>query len=142
MAATNHTPIYQLNQWESSDQVLRGDFNEDNQKIEAALATIPHIATGSYVGTGSYGSANPNTLTFDFVPQMVAVVINAGTGCEYGTLLVRGQTKSGGIGVAQAALHGLDLTLAWEGNSVSWYSSGSSDQLNDSGVTYFYFAIG
>ena len=35
--ATNHTPNYQLNQWEATDQVRRTDFNEDNAKIDAAL---------------------------------------------------------------------------------------------------------
>ena len=32
------TERYQLNQWEASDQVRRTDFNEDNAKIEQALA--------------------------------------------------------------------------------------------------------
>ena len=35
--ATNHTTNYQLNQWEATAQVLRSDFNQDNQKIDAAL---------------------------------------------------------------------------------------------------------
>ena len=35
--ATNYTANYQLNQWESSDQVLRTEFNADNSKIDAAL---------------------------------------------------------------------------------------------------------
>ena len=35
MTKTEH---YQLNQWDPSDQVRRTDFNEDNTKIEQALA--------------------------------------------------------------------------------------------------------
>lgn len=35
--------------------------------------TAPKIETGSYVGTGTYGQANPNTLTFDFEPKMVII---------------------------------------------------------------------
>ena len=35
--ATNHTTNYQLNQWEATDQVLRTEFNQDNQKIDGAL---------------------------------------------------------------------------------------------------------
>lgn len=31
------------------------------------------IETGSYVGTGTYGSANPNTLTFGFAPKLVII---------------------------------------------------------------------
>ena len=36
--ATNYTTNYELNQWRSTDQVLRTDFNADNAKIDAALA--------------------------------------------------------------------------------------------------------
>ena len=33
----NHTPNYNLSQWEKSDKVLMDDFNADNAKIDAAL---------------------------------------------------------------------------------------------------------
>ena len=35
MKQTSH---FQLNQYEASDRILHGDFNSDNQKIDAALA--------------------------------------------------------------------------------------------------------
>ena len=38
--ASNYTTNYQLNQWEAGDQVLRTEFNQDNQKIDAALAGL------------------------------------------------------------------------------------------------------
>ena len=38
--ASNQTTNYQLNQWESTDQVLRTDFNADNAKLDAALAAL------------------------------------------------------------------------------------------------------
>lgn len=38
--ASNQTSNYGLNQWEATDQVLRTDFNEDNAKLEAALAAL------------------------------------------------------------------------------------------------------
>lgn len=38
--ASNYTENYGLCQWEATDQVLRTDFNEDNQKIEAAFLTL------------------------------------------------------------------------------------------------------
>lgn len=34
----------------------------------------PVIYTTSYVGTGTYGQNNPNTLTFDFVPEIVIIL--------------------------------------------------------------------
>ncbi len=35
--ASNHTTNYKLNQWESTDQVQRMDFNAYNAAIDAAL---------------------------------------------------------------------------------------------------------
>ena len=36
--STNHTTNYELCQWEATDQVQRTDFNQDNAKIDTALA--------------------------------------------------------------------------------------------------------
>ena len=38
--ASSHTAVYQLNQWDATDPVIRTDFNEDNAQIEAALLAI------------------------------------------------------------------------------------------------------
>ena len=38
--ATNQTENYDLNQWLSTDQVLRTDFNADNAKLDAVLAGL------------------------------------------------------------------------------------------------------
>lgn len=37
----------------------------------AQLDSSVKIETGSYVGTGTYGSSNPNSLTFGFQPKMI-----------------------------------------------------------------------
>jgi hypothetical protein len=34
------TPRYQLCQWENMDRILMEDFNEDNRKIDTALAEV------------------------------------------------------------------------------------------------------
>ena len=44
--ATNQTANYDLNQWLSTDQVLRTDFNTDNAKVDAALAGLAETAAG------------------------------------------------------------------------------------------------
>lgn len=36
----NKTEKYQLNQWEKTDRIMMEDFNEDNAKLEAALADL------------------------------------------------------------------------------------------------------
>ena len=38
--ASGQTANFGLNQWEPGDQVLREEFNADNQKIDAALAAL------------------------------------------------------------------------------------------------------
>ena len=37
---SNFTENYNLSQWEPEDKVLRGDFNEDNRKIDAAIKAV------------------------------------------------------------------------------------------------------
>ena len=38
--ASNQTSNYGLNQWTATDKVLREEFNQDNAKIDGALAAI------------------------------------------------------------------------------------------------------
>lgn len=67
--ASNQTPNYGLNQWAATDRVIRTEFNADNEKIDAALATIPKIVTGVYTGDG----AEEQFISLDFTPRAVFV---------------------------------------------------------------------
>ena len=135
------TSNYDLNQWDASDRVLREDFNADNEKIDAALGTIPKIQTGSYVGTGTYGPSSPNTLTFSFRPQLVIIVENGG-GQTYSGYFIRG-SEVGMTNWIGGSTSNFSVALTWNNDSVSWYSgNGSEYQLNRSGITYCYLAIG
>ena len=137
----NQTPNFQLNLWDKTDRIMVEDFNADNAKIEAALSGIPKIATGTYTGKGTYGSGNKNSLTFDFQPAMVIIVRNGTNSPGAGTILLYGQTQSAGTS-AQYNGYSLELTVAWSGNTVTWYSAQNADrQLNASG-TYRYLALG
>lgn len=102
--------------------------------------------TGSYEGTGAVGSAVPNTLTFDFTPKIVIV-----SGGNYTAVYVNPFTTCAGFFTTGTMNH----TVTWGTNSVSWYgnryaviggSSGEIEtaryQLNESGETYHYVAIG
>ena len=52
--STNHTPNFNLCQWEATDKVLRSDFNADNQKIDAALkAAVPAGLIAAWSGAAS-----------------------------------------------------------------------------------------
>lgn len=97
------------------------------------------IATGSYTGTGTYGSSHPNSLTFSFPPEFLVVSPNQE---PYRLFLVRGMKKSN-----TSPTGGSDgnVAVAWDGSTVSWYGDSTGDvylQLNRRGTPYFYFAIG
>ena len=53
--ANSYTANYGLCQWEAGDQFIRSEFNQDNQKIDAALKAVEgwncqlHVKT--YTGT-------------------------------------------------------------------------------------------
>lgn len=70
--ASNHTQQYGLSQWEATDQVLRTDFNEDNQKIEAALvrANTPWFQVGVL---SSYDGSKNVTVNLGRQPCLVIV---------------------------------------------------------------------
>ena len=135
--------------------VLPSDFIVETADI-ASLTDVqgnpinigPQIATGSYFGTGTYGTSNPNTLTFDFVPKLViikgvqpTVFINPSTdGCTW--------IDSCKGGEYHATWNGNTLSW-WGGDSDYWYGGGSSTsdteadgQLNEARVVYRYLAIG
>lgn len=98
--------------------------------------TAPKIETGSYVGTGTYGSGNKNSLTLNFVP--VILIITA----DY----VNNHYANSGYIVCSSGGHSGqngNIESVVSGNTVSWYSRNSAQvQLNTSGLTYNYVAIG
>ena len=95
--ATNYTTNYDLCQWESTDQVLRTDFNADNAKIDAALFTLDSVmvklCTGTYVGDGD----ESRTVSVPFPPRAVFLCTqygetyrDIGSGHVYGGLALAG----------------------------------------------------
>lgn len=99
---------------------------------------VPKIETGSYVGTGTYGVDNPNTLTFGFAPKFVIVYTN---GVSTGNQVILFNPAITAIGFNQNS--GWGLSLSWNENSVSWYHEEyASQQFNASETTYYYYAIG
>ena len=143
------TTNYQLNQWAEEDAVRRTDFNADNAKIDAALAAlgvaiaaVPKVAVGSYMGSGLCGTDSPRTLTFAFPPKLVIIVENSWGSLKAGTVLISGQTLSAGIGGGTSSGACLSLTVSWSGNSVTWYGPSAEKQLDMEDLEYFYCAIG
>ena len=111
----------------------------------------PKVETGSYVGTGTYGSSNPNSLTFGFVPKLVVITGN-GVG-EIGILQCSAGARFG-VYMDTKLVNSATLSISVSGNSVSWYSytpyqngtavsNAAAYQLNTkSSYAYTYLAIG
>lgn len=94
--------------------------------------TAPKIEMGSYVGTGTDGESNPNSLTFDFVPKFV-IIEGRATWCYGGVFWVMDTSTGASNHTCPASLNDKTLT---------WYSYEDDRQLNASGTKYNYVAIG
>ena len=149
--ASEHTQNYNLSRWILADEVRMEDFNSDNEKIDAALSALSsgqlRAACGTYTGTGSYGSATPNALTFDFEPRFMLIMGN-----YFFCLFIQGFTEAYG-GSVNTLSQKITEKVVWGGNTVSWYaymansdnaglSLYSAFQLNSANQTYHYFAVG
>lgn len=65
----NYTNNYQLHQWEAGDDFLREDFNQDFQRIDAALGEKSGMVFGTYTGDG----AEWQDVNLGYRPRAVAV---------------------------------------------------------------------
>ena len=135
-----YTQNYQLPLWDKEDAVLRTDFNENNQKIDAALASLAlrrncTLTITSYVGTGEYGAENPTVITFTKRPTLAFV-------WGYYTLMLLGDNGrnplawwSGSSGISQVDHY-------WDGNTVYIVQgSGAKFQSNEKDVEYLVYAF-
>ena len=114
-------------------------FGKDGKDVNELLGDGLKIASGYYTGTGTYGSSNLTSLTFEFVPKYLMVTNRSNAG--FCPLMVYGQPGA----FCQVGSSTGYLTMTWDGNSgktVSWYGTTAELQLNNSGQYYFYVAIG
>ena len=138
--------LYGLDATAVPDEVLV----EARSLISTAQSTADSkckIVSGSYVGTGTYGSDNKNSLTFDGIPKLL--IVSSTVSSAYGgsrtypqLVFVYGQSGS----ISSLITNGSDIfasaTVSRSGNTVSWYSAdAAAQQLNVSGTTYNYIAI-
>lgn len=134
----------------------RGEFNTILHTGNLEDLSIAKVATGSYVGTGTYGASNPCSLTFGFVPKMVfiikdnAQVLTGNTytySCTCGFLSSQLSTEYKDIMVDPRGIESMsvklnDKTLYWYKEPTVPGSDSSGFMLNESGITYHYIAIG
>ena len=117
--------------------------------ILALVTPGAQIATGSYTGTGTYGSANPCSLTFPFVPRFVAIkpvgAYQGGNVIFIRPDLLTSYTSYGFLTSINGNMQATEDAHAMvAGHTVNFYRSGgiAETQANASGVTYGYIAFG
>ena len=147
---TNHTPNYQLSQWERDDRILMEDFNADNAKIDAAIAghegrvaaleqQAPHwgncqVYAAEYKGSGEYGEEHPNTLTFPKKPVLITI-FNSNGRAEF-RIFPNSTNHS-----YSTPTRDYQIYITWSGNTVSWYATDVSIQMNYRNETYHVVAF-
>ena len=102
------------------------------------------IETGFYVGTGTSGSGNPNTLTFGFEPKFVHIQsysIGNIDSTGYGFAFFLSGTR--GFTIGPSSSNDLfSLYAKFNKNILSWYQNNEYAQLNEKNVKYFFAALG
>lgn len=132
-----YTKNHHLPQWESSDRVLRSDFNEAMASIDTALSACGNckIVFGSYVGNGNYDRSP----TLEFASAPVALFLLGG---DYSVWMLRG-THTWSFAHNRGA--STSIGVKWEDTSVYWWFSGNEHTakqfLNEAGTTYKYLAF-
>lgn len=115
------------------------------------------VQTGTYKGTGKSGTSGKNKITFTFTPKIVFVYekspLNDNWSCRY-MIALYGMTAGTSISPqdnisnVQAAVYGNGMKFTWAAKSLTWWhphdssNSYAANQLNTSGKTYNWIAIG
>ena len=157
--ATNQTANYDLNQWLSTDQVLRTDFNADNAKLDAVLAGLAETAAGKAEQTSldALVASKAEQTAVDALSAQVAALPRIAAGTYVGTgasdssgpcrldftdslgrppqlVVVRPQA---GMGDGLVLLQGMTESMdALSGN----YGSGSNNTVSWSGASVSWYA--
>lgn len=125
-------------------------YNQDggiqSTNVQDALKEVnvsrPYIIKGSYVGTGVYGVNNPNTLVFDKEVGFVVIMDSIG---GFGSVTGSYYNMSSIIWLGQSVDKSYNdvayRTFSYSNKTLTWYAYNAETQLNQSGHTYFYFAV-
>lgn len=130
------TANLKLPQWAADDPILHTDFNAAFAAIDVGCGNC-RIAVGSYTGDGQHGAAHPNSIILPFAPQLVFFTGEAEPHNNipvYHILLRPQQTMN--------LMLNYEGSVTWREDGVSWYNDEEGYQLNNSGVTYHYIALG
>ncbi len=119
--------------------------------LGATIGSITKLTSGTYIGTGTSGSSNKNSLRFWFKPSMVLITGNGYFGVltsevsDYFCAGISGWNRLGKNGIAGSVTFNTNGTVSWYASaSVGDYNFRDSPniQFNAQSVTYSYIAIG
>ena len=111
------------------------------------------IQTGSYIGTGTYGENNPNTLTFNFAPKLLWFVAYYNSSENqvkqfYSCYILSSDALTTSLNKYEftgSNSHG-DYSYASkssDGKTFSWYNTaGDAQQFNTQGMKYYWLILG
>ena len=108
--------------------------------IAQYVAGAPKNATGSYVGTGTSGSGNPNVLQFEFAPKLVVISTQGTYPARAGIGILHVPDGTGFYTDNKTMPSHISVSL--DGNRVTWYNSTEASQLNATDSVYNYTAFG
>ena len=152
---------------------VNGELICDKAQLVTGYAAIPagttieylgklgdkaRVQVVSYVGTGTYGESNPNSLTFDFAPKVVRLLgeisiggnftvcsiypMNANYGVQSAILFTKALTTTykARLGFSENNYTNSYCKISQDGRTVTWYNN-ASDQINTAGYTYYFLAL-
>lgn len=122
-----------------------GSLDKTLELLSQMVSSGAQIETGTYQGTGTYGSGNQKSLTFNFPPKLLYVspVDQNKNLTGIHMLVCNGVTNVQTEFSGQNQTSNTFCTVSFSENTVAWYSSYAADsQLNAASTTYFYVAIG
>lgn len=157
IASNDYIPVQ-----DTSDQTNAKKITVESL-INYISGNIPYgakIQTGSYIGTGTVGIDNPNSITVNFVPNLIFcskdqfrlgnyLMTTSGT-YTLGVILMAqlGTSYQAGFGFGGRATgsgaYESYAKISSNGKTVTWYNTSNTPRMqnNESGTTYYWVAIG
>ena len=97
-----------------------------------------NVETGSYIGTGTYGSSYPASITFTKGTPVLVIIQRDNAGSSSTGIII--PQSGSGLTATNSAFQSFFSSLS--GRKLTWYNNNSNVyQLNESGFTYRYTAF-
>lgn len=108
-------------------------------KSHLEISKKAQFKTGTYNGTGTYGSGNPCTIVCGFKPSFVLFISQNGSNKPMGVFVC---AQNSGYVAHLASSYCYTQTVTTSDNGMSWYGEDAKKQGNESGKSYEWVAIG